>query len=78
MYVEVGPDSGATATLAFTFGTSTIARTWEIKVTQLECSNTNRPYDSGFLQYFTGTTGRIESFNYEGSNSVFQHLHSQK
>jgi len=77
MYVEVGPDSGATATLAFTFGTSTIARTWEIKVTQLECSNTNRPYDSGCLQYFTGTTGRIESFNYEGSNSVFQHLHSQ-
>jgi len=74
IYVELGPDAGATATLAFTFGTSTLARTWEIKVTQLECSNTNRPYDSGCLQYFTGTSGRIESFNYAGSNSITQHL----
>jgi hypothetical protein len=74
IYVEVGQDAGAVATLAFTFGTSTLARSWEIKVTQLECSNTNRPYDSGCLQYFTGTTGRIESFNYAGSNSILQHL----
>jgi len=74
IYVELGPDAGATATLAFTFGSSTLARTWEIKVTQLECSNTNRPYDTGCLQYFTGTSGRIESFNYAGSNSIKQHL----
>ena len=78
MYVELGPDAGATATLAFTFGSSTLARTWEIKVTQLECSNTNRPYDTGCLQYFTGTSGRIETFNFAGSNSILQHLDLQK
>ena len=79
VYVEVGKDASATATLDFSFGTSTIARSWEIKVTQLECSNPGRPYDSGCLQYFTGTTGRIESFNFPQTTAANQqHLHSQK
>lgn len=78
VYVEVGKDASATATLDFSFGTSTIARSWEIKVTQLECSNPGRPYDSGCLQYFTGTTGRIESFNFPQTTAANQqHLHSQ-
>ena len=79
-YVEVGPDTGATATLAFTFGTSTLARTWDIKVTQLACSSTSRPA-SGCLQYFTQSSGRIESYNFPGdaaTPSIQQHLHSQK
>jgi len=78
-YVEVGPDTGATATLAFTFGTSTLARTWDIKVTQLACSSTSRPA-SGCLQYFTQSSGRIESYNFPGdaaTPSIQQHLHSQ-
>ena len=79
VYVEVGKDASATATLDFSFGSSTIARSWEIKVTQLECSNPGRPYDSGCLQYFTGTTGRIESFNFPQTTTANQqHLHSQK
>merc|ERR1712156_931828 len=36
VYVEVENTASATATLAFTFGTSTVSRTWEIKVTQIE------------------------------------------
>ena len=79
-YVEVGPDTGATATLAFTFGTSTLSRSWDIKVTQLECSSTSRPA-SGCLQYFTQSSGRIESYNFPGdaaTPSIQQHLHSQK
>ena len=79
VYVEVGKDAGATATLAFTFGTSTTqSRSWEIKVTQLECTNPSRP-DSGCLQYFTGSSGRIESFNFaQTATANYQHLSSQQ
>ena len=79
VYVEIGKDASATATLAFTFGSSTtVDRSWEIKVTQLECSNRGRPYDTGCLQYFTGTTGRIESFNFaQSTTTLYQHLANQ-
>ena len=76
VYFELGEDSDATAALAFAFGTQTISRFWEIKVTQLECHNRSKP-PSGCLQYFTGTTGRIETFNFQNS-AVQQHLHDQK
>ena len=75
VYVELGKDAGATATLAFTFDASAQTRSWEIKVTQIECTNRSRP-PSGCLQYFTGATGRIETFNYANTNK--QHLHSQE
>ena len=78
--MEVGPDSGAYITLTFTFGTgTTISRYWEIHVTQHECSSTARPYDSGCLQYHTGSAGRIESFNFaQSTSSLYGHLHSQE
>jgi hypothetical protein len=43
VYLDVSPTGTNTGTVAFTFSatTSTI-RTWEIKVTQIECSNTGR------------------------------------
>ena len=80
VYVDIGPDSGASAKLDFTFGTSTtVSRLFEIKVTQVECWAESRPYDSGCLQYHTGTTGRITSFNFaQTSSSNYQHLPSQK
>ena len=76
----MGKDSDATAKLAFTFGTSTtVSRYWDIKVSQIECWNLARPYDSGCLQYFTGTTGRIESYNFaQSTTSLRNHLHAQK
>jgi len=80
IYVDVGLDSGATAKLDFTFSTTvtTISRSWEIKVTQIECSSISKPYDSGCLQYFTGTTGRLTSFNFDqSSTTLFAHLPSQ-
>merc|ERR1712226_1541691 len=79
MYIEVGPDSGAYIALTFTFGTgTTISRYWEIHVTQHECSSTARPYDSGCLQYHTGSAGRIESFNFaQSTTTLYGHLHSQ-
>ena len=80
VYVDVGMDTGATAKLDFTFGTSTtVSRTWEVKVTQIECSSVSRPYDSGCLQYHTGTTGRFTSFNFAQTAAAnYAHLPSQK
>ena len=80
VYIELGTTSTASTTLAFAIGTSTtISRIWEIKVTQLECWNTARPYDTGCLQYHTGSTGRLESFNFgTSSSSNYQHLHTQE
>ncbi len=42
MYVDIGANSGDTATLAFAFTGANDMRMWDIKVTQIECSNRNR------------------------------------
>jgi hypothetical protein len=43
VYVDIGNVATDTATLAFTFSTSTsTTRTWEIKVSQITCSNPAR------------------------------------
>merc|ERR1712226_300954 len=79
-FVVTSSPVGFTApTLSFTFGTgTTISRYWEIHVTQHECSSTARPYDSGCLQYHTGSAGRIESFNFaQSTTTLYGHLHSQ-
>jgi len=73
-YLDVGHEAGATATLSFAFGTSALPRTWEIKVTQLECSNRSKP-PPGCMQYFTQPSGRVESYNFQ--NTQHQHLHNQ-
>ena len=44
---------------------STVARSWEIKVTQIDCCNPARPDDSGCFQYHTGLTGRVKTFNFD-------------
>merc|ERR1712141_810361 len=41
-------------------------------------ATTARPYDSGCLQYHTGSAGRLESFNFaQSTTSLYGHLHSQ-
>jgi len=43
VYVEVGSEAGDTVGLDFVFGTTPVGgRTWDMKVTQVECSNINR------------------------------------
>jgi len=42
VYVDMGNQGGDTTNLAFTFTTTTTTRNWEIKVTQVECSNPGR------------------------------------
>ena len=77
VYIELGTTSTASTTLAFAIGTSTtVSRIWEIRVAQIECWNTARPYDTGCLQYHTGITGRFETFNYPATSE--SHLPSQQ
>merc|ERR1739844_555332 len=73
MYYEVGADT--TSTLGFTFGTKKAgSRTFEIKVTQYTCDSMMRPPE-GCLQYFMGTEGRLETFNFKEN---LLHLASQE
>lgn len=50
------------STIAITLGTDTTGRKWKIKVTQIECDSMSRA-PPGCLQYYTGSTGTIASFN---------------
>ena len=59
-------------TLSFTW-TSSTTRSWNIHIMQIACTATWRP-PQGCLQYFTGTTGYIYSYNYAGG----YHLASQQ
>jgi len=77
IYVDVGDQCSDSATLTFNFDATdaTTGRSWEIKVTQVECWNQNAPPDC-CLQYYTGLTGRFETFNYNGGNGE-SHLANQ-
>ena len=61
-----GPGATASSTIGFTFVALAAQRSWEIKVTQLECGNAMTPPD-GCLQYHTGTAGQLTTFNYAGN-----------
>lgn len=68
IYIESGRVSTST-TLAFTIATTTTGATFSIKVSQIECSSTMRaPTDCA--QYFTGASGFIKSYNWDGSVNV--------
>jgi len=51
-------------TLSFTW-TSASPRTWNIQIMQISCTAAWRP-TAGCLQWFTGSTGTIASYNYAG------------
>ena len=50
VYIDIGPSETATATIGFTFAALAATRSWEIKVTQLECGNPMAP-TKGCFQY---------------------------
>merc|ERR1711899_513401 len=67
------PDAASACTDTFTVTTST-SRKWDIKVAQIPCSQTYSP-PAGCLQYSTGMTGQITTFNF--ANSAGPHLPNQ-
>merc|ERR1739838_565451 len=66
MYIDIGPSETATTTIGFTFMALAATRSWEIKVTQLECGNPMTPPD-GCLQWHTGSAGQLTTFNFAGN-----------
>jgi len=58
-------------TLSFTW-TSSTTRTWNIHIMQIPCTATWKPPED-CLQYFTGTTGYIYSYNYAGGYHLANH-----
>ena len=67
----------------FRLGTSSgTTRTWEIKVTQYKCDNVDVSGPPGCLQYYTSTSGIIQSFNFPAPSettigSTVTHLSNQ-
>jgi hypothetical protein len=78
IYVDMGMASEDTAIATFAFATAVGAsRSWEIKVTQVECTAIDRP-PPGCLQYHRGLTGRISTFNFDQPTLATQmHLATQ-
>jgi len=66
IYIDIGPSETATTTIGFTFMALAATRSWEIKVTQLECGNPMTPPD-GCLQWHTGSAGQLTTFNFAGN-----------
>merc|ERR1712165_506101 len=75
IYVEVGAGATDSATLAFSFIANAANRGFELKVTQYTCDSPVRPPE-GCLQYHTGTTGTIKTFNFANADEV--HLANQR
>lgn len=51
-------------------GTTSTSRQWDIFVTQYTCGQEDLGGPPGCLQYFTGDTGLVKSFNYDPSNTA--------
>jgi len=74
MFIEIGEDT--MATLRFEFADIAAMRQFEIKVTQYECGDVGTLVPpGGCLQYHTGTTGQLTTFNWAPNDA--QHLENQ-
>jgi len=74
IYVDLGANGGDSAQISFSF-TGNGNRKWDIKLTQVECGSPNNP-PYGCLQYHTGHTGRIMTFNFAATTD--NHLNNQQ
>ena len=64
----MGNEPGDSVKIDFTFNLAiSVSRTWDIKVTQIQCG-VSYEAPSDCLQYFTGVTGTIKTFNFEHPN----------
>jgi len=64
VYSEVGTSSTATTvTVTLAVATSSTARSWKVKVTQIECYNTNKP-PTDCVQWYTPTVGTFQTLGF--------------
>lgn len=66
MYVDMGLSSNNPVVLTVVTAGPSFSRSFSVKITQVECNSLAKAAD-GCLQYFTGVSGRIFSFNYNNA-----------
>jgi len=71
IYIPNDDDSTTLATVNINHDKTSFARTWKIKVSQIECDNPSAPPDEGCRQYFMGAGGTISSFGSVGTANSF-------
>ena len=65
IYIETGREITA-QTLAFTIAAASTGSSWKIKISQIECfAPWKAPSDC--LQFYTGVSGNVQTFNYAGN-----------
>merc|ERR1719369_1343629 len=64
VYVNVKPAGGPIVLTVDTSKMKTMARKWNIKITQISCSSPERA-PAGCLQFYNETSGTIRSFNFK-------------
>ena len=69
LYLQAHPGQDLSARVEISLGTSSFKRKWNIRVTQIECG-VSWTAPANCLQYFTGITGTVSSWNYEDTNYI--------
>lgn len=64
VYVDTGVGQTNPVTLTFVTSGGSFSRSWKVRISQIRCSTIYRA-EEGCLQYFTGVSGQIKSFNYD-------------
>ncbi|KAJ9583664.1 hypothetical protein L9F63_021994, partial [Diploptera punctata] len=64
MYIDAGVGNTNPVTLNFVTSGPSFPRNWKVKICQIPCNTIYRA-EEGCLQYFTGVSGQIKSFNYD-------------
>lgn len=64
VYIDAGLGQTNPVTLTFITSGQSFARSWKIQISQIRCNTIYRA-EEGCLQYFTGISGQIKSFNYD-------------
>jgi len=69
MYVDMGLATNSPVVLTVVTSGVSFARSFSVKVTQIECTSLSKASD-GCLQYFTGVSGQLFSFNYNNAEGL--------
>jgi len=80
-HMFVDTDGTACVKASFSFGGTTArtsTRNYNIQVRQYAKSNMDGGGRAGCLQWFTGNTGTVKSFNWQGTGAASTHLANQK
>ncbi|XP_076390413.1 uncharacterized protein LOC100883843 isoform X1 [Megachile rotundata] len=69
IYIDAGLGQTNPVILTFVTSGNSFARSWKVRVSQIRCNTIYRA-EEGCLQYFTGISGQIKSFNYDSMNGL--------